>query len=230
MGVNLAVLWVISVRAEIINWYERKGFQKTNAFAPFPPAEAEVGTPLRDDLQFVRLEKRLSTPVSEDACRSPDIRMDDVRQIPEELNQFDSIVIDPSLHEDRFFWQYLDVVTVQGECTLHCLGPEEGDSWQLMTDAGIPQSDLEYNDVFEYVSTSEPTGKHTALIIAGRNIGSLKSDIAAQFQKVITVGEIPDGDVNPKSGVHSDANIAVLNLSELRAMTICGYAIMAKQS
>ena len=53
------VLWVISIREDLLSWYERLGYQRTEASAPFPSASANVGTPRRPDLEFCRLEKLL---------------------------------------------------------------------------------------------------------------------------------------------------------------------------
>jgi GNAT superfamily N-acetyltransferase len=52
-------LWVLTGRADIITWYERKGYVRTEQTAPFPPAEANVGTPRVAGLEFVRLVKPL---------------------------------------------------------------------------------------------------------------------------------------------------------------------------
>ena len=61
MGAQTAVLWVISSRADILDWYERRrGYTRTEQTAPFPGAEANVGTPLSGGIEFVRLEKRLA--------------------------------------------------------------------------------------------------------------------------------------------------------------------------
>lgn len=53
------VITVISLRTELISWYERRGFRLTGATAPFPYEDQRFGVPLRDDLEFVELEKRL---------------------------------------------------------------------------------------------------------------------------------------------------------------------------
>jgi hypothetical protein len=51
---------VITVRNDIIAWYERKGFKKTDEFQDFPPAEAGVGVPIgNSELQFITLRKSL---------------------------------------------------------------------------------------------------------------------------------------------------------------------------
>ena len=50
---------VISIRAELIAWYERRGYHRTGRFKPFPYGDARFGIPKRDDLQFELLEKLL---------------------------------------------------------------------------------------------------------------------------------------------------------------------------
>lgn len=50
---------VINVRDALIAWYERRGYRRTGAIEPFPYGDDRFGTPLRDDLAFVILEKPL---------------------------------------------------------------------------------------------------------------------------------------------------------------------------
>jgi GNAT superfamily N-acetyltransferase len=50
---------VVNVREELIAWYLRRGYRKTGEKNPFPYGDARFGTPLRDDLCFVVLEKNL---------------------------------------------------------------------------------------------------------------------------------------------------------------------------
>jgi len=52
---------VIAQRAELIAWYERRGYARTGATQPFPYGDKRFGLPRRDDLHFVVLEKRLGT-------------------------------------------------------------------------------------------------------------------------------------------------------------------------
>jgi ribosomal protein S18 acetylase RimI-like enzyme len=51
---------VIRQRDELIAWYERRGYAKTGERKPFPYGDARFGTPKRDDLEFIVLEKRLA--------------------------------------------------------------------------------------------------------------------------------------------------------------------------
>lgn len=53
---TMSVIWV---RAELIAWYQRRGYQKTEQQLPFPYENPRAGTPLRDDLYFIVLEKEL---------------------------------------------------------------------------------------------------------------------------------------------------------------------------
>lgn len=53
---------VISIRDELIAWYERRGYRRTGVFKPFPYGDERFGIPKRDDLRFEVLEKTLSRP------------------------------------------------------------------------------------------------------------------------------------------------------------------------
>jgi len=50
---------VVSVRESLIAWYLRRGYRLTGQTEPFPYDDHRFGTPLRDDLEFVVLEKDL---------------------------------------------------------------------------------------------------------------------------------------------------------------------------
>jgi ribosomal protein S18 acetylase RimI-like enzyme len=50
---------VIDVRAELIAWYERRGYRRTGEHSPFPYGDTRFGIPRRDDLRFEYLEKAL---------------------------------------------------------------------------------------------------------------------------------------------------------------------------
>ncbi len=54
-----ARMTVIGQRAELIDWYVRHGYRETGETAPFPYGDPRYGTPKRDDLFFVILEKAL---------------------------------------------------------------------------------------------------------------------------------------------------------------------------
>ncbi|WP_114239104.1 GNAT family N-acetyltransferase [Dyella sp. C9] len=51
---------VIEQRAELIAWYERRGYQLTGETRPFPYGQPRFGVPLRDDLRFVWMSKPLA--------------------------------------------------------------------------------------------------------------------------------------------------------------------------
>jgi ribosomal protein S18 acetylase RimI-like enzyme len=55
--VEMTVLWQ---RAELIAWYQRRGYQLTSERRPFPSADPRFGLPKRDDLGFVVLRKDFS--------------------------------------------------------------------------------------------------------------------------------------------------------------------------
>lgn len=50
---------VIDVRAELIAWYERRGYRRTSEYRPFPYGDPRFGIPKRDDLRFEWLAKDL---------------------------------------------------------------------------------------------------------------------------------------------------------------------------
>ena len=52
-------LTVIDIRAELVGYYERRGYVRTGKTKPFPYGDERFGVPKRDDLRFEVLEKRL---------------------------------------------------------------------------------------------------------------------------------------------------------------------------
>ncbi|MPY41713.1 GNAT family N-acetyltransferase [Streptomyces phyllanthi] len=50
---------VISVRNDLIAWYERRGYRRTGRMTPFPYGDERFGIPRRDDLRFELLVKEL---------------------------------------------------------------------------------------------------------------------------------------------------------------------------
>ena len=50
---------VISVRDELIAWYERRGYQRSGRYKPFPYGDERFGIPRRPDLRFEVLVKSL---------------------------------------------------------------------------------------------------------------------------------------------------------------------------
>jgi len=50
---------VISVRDELIAWYERRGYRRTGKYKPFPYGDERFGIPKKDDLRFELLVKLL---------------------------------------------------------------------------------------------------------------------------------------------------------------------------
>ena len=50
---------VISVRDDLIAWYERRGYRRTGKMTPFPYGDERFGIPQRDDLEFELLVKDL---------------------------------------------------------------------------------------------------------------------------------------------------------------------------
>jgi ribosomal protein S18 acetylase RimI-like enzyme len=58
-GVTIAKITVVEQRESLIAWYERRGYRRTGSHEAFPYGTDSVGTPLRDDLRFVILEKTI---------------------------------------------------------------------------------------------------------------------------------------------------------------------------
>ncbi|MBK9034896.1 MAG: GNAT family N-acetyltransferase [Myxococcales bacterium] len=52
---------VIDVRAELIAYYQRRGYVRTGVHRPFPYGDERFGEPKRPDLRFEVLEKQLGT-------------------------------------------------------------------------------------------------------------------------------------------------------------------------
>lgn len=59
-GVTEMHMTVISVRDDLIAWYERRGYRRTGRMTPFPYGDERFGVPRRDDLRFELLVKELA--------------------------------------------------------------------------------------------------------------------------------------------------------------------------
>jgi ribosomal protein S18 acetylase RimI-like enzyme len=64
LGAGHMTMSVIDARAELVAWYERKGYRRTGELRPFPYGDERFGRPRRDDLRFAVLAKEL--PVGDD--------------------------------------------------------------------------------------------------------------------------------------------------------------------
>jgi GNAT superfamily N-acetyltransferase len=58
-GCDEMQMTVISIRDELIAWYERRGYSRTGMFKPFPYGDERFGIPKRDDLRFELMKKPL---------------------------------------------------------------------------------------------------------------------------------------------------------------------------
>ncbi|MFF2145957.1 GNAT family N-acetyltransferase [Kitasatospora sp. NPDC058190] len=58
-SVALLEMKVVEQRAELIAWYERRGFRRTGVYSPFPYGDERFGIPRRPDLRFEQLTKEL---------------------------------------------------------------------------------------------------------------------------------------------------------------------------
>jgi GNAT superfamily N-acetyltransferase len=63
-GCTMMAMTVIDVRAELIAWYERRGYHRTGEYKAFPYGDPRFGLPRRDDLRFETLEKPLHAKVT----------------------------------------------------------------------------------------------------------------------------------------------------------------------
>jgi ribosomal protein S18 acetylase RimI-like enzyme len=59
LGCSAMRMLVITLRSELIAWYERRGYRRTGELDVFPYGDERFGIPLRDDLQFEVLTKNL---------------------------------------------------------------------------------------------------------------------------------------------------------------------------
>jgi GNAT superfamily N-acetyltransferase len=51
---------VLNLRDTLLAWYDRRGYRATGEKKPFPYEDGRFGTPVRDDLEFLVLEKRIA--------------------------------------------------------------------------------------------------------------------------------------------------------------------------
>jgi GNAT superfamily N-acetyltransferase len=58
-GARRMRITVLFLRETLMAWYERRGYRRTGETEPFPYGDPRVGTPMREDLYFVVLEKEL---------------------------------------------------------------------------------------------------------------------------------------------------------------------------
>ena len=56
-GAGRIQMTVANLRTALISWYQRRGYRLTGESKPFPYGDHRFGTPLRDDLHFVVLER-----------------------------------------------------------------------------------------------------------------------------------------------------------------------------
>ncbi|WP_309611821.1 GNAT family N-acetyltransferase [Sphingomonas sp.] len=60
MGIATMEMTVIASRAELVSWYQRRGYVLTGERRPFPATDPRFGLPKRDNLEFVVLAKSLA--------------------------------------------------------------------------------------------------------------------------------------------------------------------------
>ena len=59
LGARTMEMTVVNLRDSLISWYERRGYQRTGETRPFPYGDHRYGTPMRSDLEFVVLQRRI---------------------------------------------------------------------------------------------------------------------------------------------------------------------------
>ena len=59
-GARTVRMTVVNVRDTLIAWYKRRGYELTGETEPFPYDDNRFGVPMRDDLCFVVLTKRIA--------------------------------------------------------------------------------------------------------------------------------------------------------------------------
>jgi len=59
LGCSVMEMTVITIRKELIAWYERRGYQFTGEIRKFPYGDERFGIPLREDLQLGLWRKQL---------------------------------------------------------------------------------------------------------------------------------------------------------------------------
>lgn len=58
-GATAIRMTVLNIREALVAWYERRGYRKTGEAVAFPYGDERFGRPLREDLEFLVLEKML---------------------------------------------------------------------------------------------------------------------------------------------------------------------------
>ena len=58
-GARRMRIGVLHVRDTLIAWYERRGYRATGETEPYPANDARFGTPLRENLHFLIMEKAI---------------------------------------------------------------------------------------------------------------------------------------------------------------------------
>ncbi len=58
-GAKRMRIGVLHVRDTLIAWYERRGYRATGETEPYPSNDSRFGTPLRENLHFLIMEKSI---------------------------------------------------------------------------------------------------------------------------------------------------------------------------
>ena len=163
-----------------------------------------------------------------------------------ELNRLESIAVDPTLVVDNSFWDWALIPTEQNSMKLHTLPPPsdplETSSCSSLVSCGGDLDDIDYYDLFHEstVALNPPSiqslKRPSALIVSYPYYKQLVSRAAAsEFDKVLLVrsgeGEEDDEGCDEKEEMNlRRPDIDVSSCGELRALTICSYALLTKKT
>ena len=146
------------------------------------------------------------------------------------LNTFESIVVDPTLVNDVAFWDWALIPTEQNNMKLYACAFDNSDASSSLAASGADMADIDYYDLFHEDSvppTSEAVSalrRPSALLVSAGTYGAFEA-VVREFDKIILVrwGE-SEGEELPTS------DIDVRSLGELRALSICSYALLTKKT
>ncbi|GMH52787.1 hypothetical protein TrST_g13556 [Triparma strigata] len=146
-----------------------------------------------------------------------------------EINKFSSITIDPHLTSDPSFWDYCLIPSDQGGLTLNVLGPPNEFASDLLVGGGANLDDVEYYGIFSTMGSASPAPNqvsNSALIISSSNLNSVDR---SKYSKIVSVLSAEESTMS-QTYANTEVDIKVSSLGELRALSICSYALLNKKS
>ena len=146
-----------------------------------------------------------------------------------ELNKLDGVVVDPALVDDPSFWDYVMVPNEHTYMHILRLEGEQGDANETLYDQGALVEDLDFHfDLFSPLPVSAAPSEAAGLVVGPRNFARVAATKGFDsFEKVILCrGRGGKDAAVDESGVE----VSVGSLGELKALTICSYALLTKRS